>query len=255
MATTIMTIDGKTQRTKDFYGKTGMYIGIGRTTDWTSEPTPDDALTTQEEIEELQAIKLIDTVKYVRAQTGGEITFNGSEWTEVSGTEQTYTADTISFAATNAIADSGAGLPVFDVGTKIKIIGDSVATNDGIYTVATSTTSAITVDETSISTVAAGTDFTVKSDLYTNDVHHLYYEAILAYDNGTPDTLPLITYRQVGLLENPIDTSEAICTGSVYTSLSSTAEFPQGVLHYVDNRSPVIRTISQKESIQLIIEF
>ena len=251
MAKTIMTVDGRSNRTTDFYAKTNIYMGIGRTTAWTAEPTPDDVVDSFEEVEELQAIKKVDTKKYVRTQTGGEIVFNGTEWTEVSGTEQTYTASTISFTSADTISDSANGLPIFAVGVKIKIIG---ATNEGYFTVLTSSISAITVTE-AITTQSEGTAYTVKSNLLTNDVHHLYYESVLDYDNGTPDSLPLITYRQVGLLENPIDPSGDICTGSVYTSLSATAEFPQGVLHYIDNRVPVIRTISQRESIQLIIEF
>lgn len=251
MATTIMTTDGKTQRVIDFSNKTSMYIGIGRTTAWTSDPTPDAILATAEEIEELQAIKLVDSFKFVREQTGGEIIFAGSEWTEVSETEQTYTASTISFTATDTISDSANSLPIFAVGAKIKVIG---ATNEGYYTVVTSSVSTITVSE-AITTQSAGTSYTIKSNLFTNDIVNLFVEAILDYDNGTPDSLPLITYRQVGLLEKPINTSEAICTGSVYTSLSANEEFPQGVLHYIDNRAPVTRTAAQRESIQIIIEF
>lgn len=255
MATSIMTTIGKTQRAYDFYQKASIYIGIGQTTAWSVETSPDAILESEEEINELVAIKVISTKKYVRAQTGGEIVFNGSEWTEVYAAEQTYTASTISFDTTgDTIDDSANSLPVFAVGHKIKVIG---ATNEGYYTVVTSTTAQIAVAE-NLTTQAAGTAYTVKSNIYTNDVSRIYYEGIFDYDNGTPDALPVdITYRQIGLLENPINSAEAICTGDVYlaASLSGTAEYPQGVLHYVDNRTPVTRSDSQRESLQLILEF
>jgi len=252
MAITAMTLDGRTKRTIDFYEKNNIYIGIGRTTAWDSDPTPNDVSVSAEEVEEIQAIKKIDLKKYVRSQEFGEIIFNGSSWTEVSEIEQTSgEIDTISFVAPDTILDSANSLPEFKVGTKFKIIGP---TNSGYFTVVTSTISAITVEE-SITDQGEGADYTIKSNIMTNDIHYLYYEAALDYENGTPDTLPLITYRQIGLLEGPIDDTETPCTGSVYTSLSATEEYPQGILHYIDNRPPVTRTLSQKESIQLIIEF
>lgn len=258
MATTLMTNDGKTQRTIDFYSKTGMYIGIGRTTAWTTEPLPDDVSVDIREIEELQAIKKIESIdtKYVRQQTGGEITFGGSEWTEVLATEQSLTATTISFTNPGTILDTGAGLAIFPIGAKIQVIDeDGTNLNEGIFTVTASTTTELTISGGTVDTESAGTEWTIKSNLLLNNVHNLFYSVDLDYANGAPDTLPLITYRQVGLLENPIDPAETICTGSVYTSLSTTAEFPQGILHYVDNRGPIIRTITQRETIQVIIEF
>jgi len=202
MATTVMTTDGKTQRTIDFHDKTNMYMGIGRTTAWTSEPTPDAVAVSIEEIEELQAIKKIATadIKYVREQTGGEITFNGTEWTEIPEAEKTETGTDISFDNTSGEIRTTAGdFTDFVVGEKIKVIGTS--NNDGVYF--TITTAAALVGDPLVVTPAptdesAGVSFEVKSNLFTNDIIHLYLKADLEYDDGTPDTLPLITYRQVG---------------------------------------------------------
>ncbi len=255
MATSTMTIMGKTKRAYDFFQKINMYIGIGQTTAWASDPTPDEVTEIEEEINELQAIQIIASKKYIRSQTGGEITFNGSEWTEVDGTEQTYTASTISFDTTgDTIDDSADSLPIFPIGHTIKVSG---ATNAGYLTVVSSSTSQIEVSE-DLTTQTEGTEYTIKSNIYTNSVSRIYYESILAYDDGTPDNLPVdITYRQVGLLENPVDDTETICSGDCYleSSLSSAEEYPQGVLHYIDNRSPVTRSTSQREAIQLILEF
>jgi len=255
MAVSIMTNVSRTQRAIDFFGNTDLFMGIGRTTSWTVDPTPDDASITQKEIEELLVIQRINSKRYVRIQTGGEITFNGIEYTEVSATEQTITAITLGFTTgTNTINDSNGALPVFTVGSIIDVIGGS---NAGSYTVLTSDINNCVVNE-AITTEAAGTNITIKSNLFSNNVNAIWHECIFDYDNGTPDSLPVnVTYRQVGLLENPIDIAESICPLNTYLpgSLSATSQFPQGILHYIDNRPPIIRTLTQKESISLIIEF
>jgi len=253
MATSIMTNNGRTQRTIDFFAKTNMYVGIGQETDWTAEPTPDIAIDTLEKINELVAIKKIETPKYVRIQTGGDILFNNNTWVEVSATEQTITASTISFvSATNTINDTGAGMPIFEVGTRIKVIG---STGDNYFIVVTSNASDLVVSDLTFDE-AVGNSITIKSNLETNDINNIFYEAVFAYDN---DSLPVgIDYRQIGLLEKPVElTTESLCTNNVYLAagLSAVAEYPQGVLHYIDNRAPIYRTSSQREAIQFIVEF
>ncbi len=68
----------------------------------------------------------------------------------------TYTATTISFtAATSTIADSASSFPLFTIGTLIKIAGSG--SNDGIYTVVSSSVSAIVVQESLIDEAAGAT--------------------------------------------------------------------------------------------------
>ena len=263
MADSVMTTDGRTKRASDFFAKTGLYIGIGQTTAWTTDPLIDAASVATEEITELLAIKKIDTVKYVRAQTGGEITFNGSEWTQQATAEQTDTQADITITTSTIVTATG-DFSIFNTGDTIKIIGTTNTDNDGYATVVTATTTTITVSETLIVAAGAAT-YEIKSNIYTNDIHHIYYEGILAYDTGSPDNLPVdVTFRQVGLLEDPVsgvetggDSIGSACTQDTYlaASLDSSDEFPQGVLHYIDHRTPVTRNDSQREAIQLIIEF
>jgi hypothetical protein len=69
---------------------------------------------------------------------------------------------TISFTATSTIGDSGLGLGVFSIGDRIQISGAGAGTNDGkIVTAATVAAGTITVNETNIDTVAAGSAVTL----------------------------------------------------------------------------------------------
>lgn len=256
MATSVMINDGRTQRTKDFYNKQNIFMGIGRTTVWTSEPTPDNASEIQEEIEELLVIQRIGTKKYVRSQTGGEITFNGLEWTEIDPNEISLVGTDIAFLnATSEITSSSTDFSQYKAGDKIKVIGST--SNDGQYDIVTAGANSLILQQAVVEE-AAGASIEVKSNIFIQDCHNIFYEANLDYDNGNPDSLPVdVQFRQVGLLEDPIDSSEAVCSLTTYLpgSLSATAEYPQGKLHYIDNRPPIYRTLTQRETIALVIEF
>lgn len=87
----------------------------------------------------------------------------------------------------------------------------------------------------------------LEADIYTQDVVNIYLEVLLDYDN-----YPLITYRQIGLLEGPTDGTDTICVNDKYLQTELTQE---GLLHYIDNRTPTVRDINQKEKLSIILEF
>jgi len=85
------------------------------------------------------------------------------------------------------------------------------------------------------------------SEIYTEGGRYLLFTVRLEYDD-----VPLLTYRQVGILEEPKDLNGDVCTNDIYLpdELSS-----QGFLHYVDNRTAITRDSSQYEEINIILEF
>jgi hypothetical protein len=87
-----------------------------------------------------------------------------------------------------------------------------------------------------------------EADIYTESCYHLFIQVDFDYDN-----LPLITYRQIGIIESPIEidgVSECTQISYVNTEISS-----QGILHYLDNRYPTVRQLDNMERISIIIEF
>lgn len=260
MATSLMTIDGRTQRTRDFYTKTNIYFGLGKISPWTIPGTPDEASEDQNEIEELQVIKRITTKKFVREQTNGEINFSNQDWTEILDIDREITSTDISFdAASFEIRTAAQDFSIYKLGEKVRMYGTTL-NDDVLFEVTTEAVSPgdpIVVSPAPVSE-SAGSSFKIISNLKTNDIHHLFYECEFNYDNGTPDQLPVgITYRQIGLLEEPYKLDETLCDGLVYlpASLSTTKDFPAGHLHYIDNRVGINRISSQSETIALIIEF
>jgi len=86
-----------------------------------------------------------------------------------------------------------------------------------------------------------------EDDIYTQQARYLYLSTTLYYDK-----VPLVNYRQIGILENPVDTTGNICSEDFYDASSLQS---QGFLHFIDNRQLVTRDISQYEVISVIIEF
>jgi len=84
-------------------------------------------------------------------------------------------------------------------------------------------------------------------DIWTENVVAMYMDAELDYDN-----YPVIGYRQVGILENPLDTSDQVCTLDSYLSNQINS---QGILHYIDNRLVTYRASDQVEKVSIILEF
>ena len=85
------------------------------------------------------------------------------------------------------------------------------------------------------------------NDLYTNDIKYLYIRTTLLYDD-----FDFITFRQIGILENPVDSTGTICTNDKYTSSQLNS---QGMLHYLDNRLKTVRQDGQQETVAIILEF
>jgi hypothetical protein len=83
--------------------------------------------------------------------------------------------------------------------------------------------------------------------IYNENVSNLFIKTVLNYD-----TYELISFRQVGLLENPKDLNNNFCTNERYDDSELTN---QGILHYLDNRIVTNRQVNQLESISIILEF
>jgi hypothetical protein len=60
-------------------------------------------------------------------------------------------------------------------------------------------------------------------------------------------------YRQVGFLVNPKLSGGSAATGSVYAAAS--IDTLSGRMLYVENRTPVVRSPSQSETIKVVIQF
>jgi len=84
-------------------------------------------------------------------------------------------------------------------------------------------------------------------DLYDANVSNLYIETILDYDD-----YELASFRQIGLLEDPLDDANESCDLSQYDDSVINS---QGVLHYLDNRIVTNRQLNQLETISIILEF
>lgn len=86
-----------------------------------------------------------------------------------------------------------------------------------------------------------------ESDIYAKQARYLYLSTTLYYDK-----VPIVNYRQIGIIENPVDTSGNICKDDYYPADAISS---QGFLHFIDNRRVVTRDVSQYEIISVIIEF
>jgi len=65
-----------------------------------------------------------------------------------------------------------------------------------------------------------------------------------------------IEYRQIAIVANPLladGTTPA--TGTNYTSPATELTTESGLTYYIENRSPIVRTIGQNEELNMIIEF
>lgn len=110
----------------------------------------------------------------------------------------------------------------------------------------------ITPSQTTSDIKFKDTDWTIQSytefaDLYAAGVKYLYLSTLLTYDD-----YELTQFRQIGLLEDPLDLTPAICTASQYDDSEIS---DQGVLHYMDNRVVTNRQVNQTEKISIILEF
>ena len=100
----------------------------------------------------------------------------------------------------------------------------------------------ITFKDTTWTTVDPGTE-----DLFEEDVKHLYVSTVLTYGD-----FELASFRQIGLLEDPTDSLDAVCSLDEYDNSEINS---QGILHYLDNRIVTNRQVNQQETISIILEF
>ncbi len=104
--------------------------------------------------------------------------------------------------------------------------------------------------------ISPGVDITFKDttwrevleeNIYTDNVTNIYLETLLDYDS-----FEFASFRQVGLLENPLNLLGESCILSQYDDSEISS---QGILHYLDNRLVTNRQIDQQELISIILEF
>ncbi len=89
-----------------------------------------------------------------------------------------------------------------------------------------------------------------EENIFTENIINLYLDVLLDYDN-----YPLISFRAIGLLENPTWMNVDIETDCTEQEYDVGDLHSQGVLHYIDNRLVTHRSISQKEKVSIILEF
>lgn len=87
----------------------------------------------------------------------------------------------------------------------------------------------------------------LQANIFTQNVINLYLTVLIDYDN-----YPIVGYRQIGILENPIEVGGEICDQDIYTAAQIQN---QGILHYLDNRLLTNRNPAQKENVSIILEF
>jgi hypothetical protein len=97
---------------------------------------------------------------FIVAISGVETTV---DLTLCNGSQRVVTDSTISFTAPDTISDSSSGFGDFTAGDVIAVTG-SVA-NEGTYRVLTATANSLVVDDQTISTVSAGSLFTIKASV------------------------------------------------------------------------------------------
>ncbi len=86
-------------------------------------------------------------------------------------------------------------------------------------------------------------------NVWTEEIVNLYLECILDYNN-----YPVISYRQLGMLEEPKNIAGDVCSLDKYI-LSELHATDRGLLHYLDNRLVTHRQTNQQEKISIILEF
>jgi len=86
-------------------------------------------------------------------------------------------------------------------------------------------------------------------DIYTDLPTMVYLVTNIYYNDFCPTS---VTFRQIGVLSNPSGAGGVVLTGLSYLPASVV---DQGILHYVNNRTPVTRSNVQTEQFGIIIAF
>lgn len=99
----VTTLDGHVSRALDFYNKSEIYFGIGRTTPWEDESKPPDPKNTDKMVEPI-GYKKVESKFLVKPDPTGELTYRSTKWKIITpdqaiaqGARWVYTSTVLSY--------------------------------------------------------------------------------------------------------------------------------------------------------------
>jgi len=232
------TMEGHTSRALDFYAKDDIYFAIGKTTPWADELQP-PVLTLHTRLQEIVGYKQVDT-KYllVPVTEGGTLQYSGQSWKTVS----------IPFLRElTSSASTGTNILELDDVTGIEE-GDKLRVEKEFYSEVSDVNqgnSTITISDNLDQDYEIGDK--VEFGAISEGSRWVYVGTTIVYDE-----LPLIEFRQVGLVSGLIRVTGIPPAQNVL--LPNEVE-DYGILEVIQNRRKVTRSIDQRERLSLILEF
>lgn len=240
----IATVQGHVSRALDFYTKEGKYFSIGRTSPWDNESTPPTPDSSSYKIDELVALKKVDSCYLVvEDPTNGTIVYKDTKWRIVQPSIETTVSNVsgISVGDTTVYLTS---LTAITIGSKLRIANIYEANVIAID----NSNNKVTLDTAAPAALLTGSK--VFGGAYVEGAKYIYVDCTLSYDE-----FPVVTYRQVGFQCNVTPNNKDILRASAYSTMNVNEYTSLGYLEIIDNRSPVIRTYDQAEKISIILQF
>lgn len=237
----IATTSAHVSRALEFYKKEGKYFSIGRTTPWDDEQNPKVPSISDFKIDEIVALKKVDNTYLVVQDENGSIRYRDTKWRIVTPEIRTTTTIITSSGSTTVYLASLASIVV---GIKLRIGG---VYEGKILTVNTGNNSVILDTAPSVN-IPANSE--VLGGAYVEGAKYVYIDCSLNYDQ-----FPIVTYRQIGVQTSVAPNTQDILKSAKYSSSGIDEYTSLGNLEILDNRSPTVREVDQRENLALIIEF
>lgn len=238
----ITTNGGHAQRALDFYNKSGVYFIIGGTSPWDNEAQPPAPSPTTFKLNDVVALKRVDTMYLVVEDDTGSIEYQNKKWRYViPNMSTTISPTTVSSGSMEIPLASISGIVV---NAKLRI-GDVY---EGKVVSIDILNKRVTLDTAAPSSISPGTPVT--GGALVEGASHIYLEGKL---NSVG--FPQVTYRQVGICVGVTPSTVDLLRSALYSD-SGTDEYTSlGVLEVISNTPPIVRNPSMSEKLSVMLEF
>jgi hypothetical protein len=260
-----------------YSASSNLYIGVGRSAEWENEivpPTPTDTIAEDVDFRNnligIKRVQLTNVIPIVpRVQWAAGMVFKPIETTAVNGERATtyYCINRLNYVY-ECIYTPSVGA-VTGVGGEPDTMADSITTADGfkwkfLYDITPQMVNNNLLLDNWIPVpynkhgVYPGGSLTANQHNYGDSLANITLSAyrvlinVTISDEGT--SIPYTaSFRQVGLLANPLDNSATRLAGDNYASTAFDTD--SGELLYLENRRVINRMEGQSETLEMIITF